>query len=87
MKADYKPRPQQLVITKNGGEFTRQYTWKDVAHECYAELSEEGRTEIDNMTEALINGLQARYRGYSSLRLSHEGAREIICALIGGGWW
>jgi len=47
MRPEYKPRQQQLIITKDGGELTRQYTWKDVAHECYAELSGDGRAQAD----------------------------------------
>ena len=87
MRPDYTPRKQQLVITAQGGQYTQQFTWRDVAHECYAEMSAEGRVEVDNMTTVLLAKLKRRHTGHNALGLSEEGVRELLCALIGGGWW
>lgn len=77
MKSYYKPR----AITADGA------TWRDVADECYAELSADGKAQVDNMTEWLLREIKSRHTGHNALGLGHEGARELLCALIGGGWW
>lgn len=76
MRPDYKPRP-----------VFDDATWHEVAHICYAELSEDGKVKVDNMTEYMLSELKKRHTGHNALGMSKESIHELLCALIGGGRW